>query len=153
MTKSADQDQLASEANWSGSPLFAKKEHVVFSKRRVNTNCSVKSNKFYQGRPWRIWTLKNHKTLSEYLWLSCLSTVQDGINVVCHSQPQHFQITLCPATRQWRRIMVYPPVSVRSSVRQTVRTSFLDKSSYSFNQFALKLGGQIDNQVEQSIWF
>ena len=37
MTNSADPDQLASsEANWSGSTLFAKIGHVVFSKRRVN---------------------------------------------------------------------------------------------------------------------
>ena len=34
MTNSADPDQLAS--NWSGSTLFAKTGHVVFSKRRVN---------------------------------------------------------------------------------------------------------------------
>ena len=37
MTNSADPDQLASsEANWSGSTLFAKTGHVIFSKRRVN---------------------------------------------------------------------------------------------------------------------
>ena len=37
MTYRADPDQLASsEANCSGSTLFAKTEHVVFSKRRVN---------------------------------------------------------------------------------------------------------------------
>ena len=36
MTNSADSDQLASsEANWSGSTLFAKTGHVVFSKRRI----------------------------------------------------------------------------------------------------------------------
>ena len=36
MTNSADPDQLASsEANWSGSTLFAKTGHVVFSKRNV----------------------------------------------------------------------------------------------------------------------
>ena len=36
MTNSADPDQLASsEANWSGSTLFAKTGHVVLSKRRV----------------------------------------------------------------------------------------------------------------------
>ena len=35
MTNSADLDQLASEANWSGSTLFAKTGHVVLSKRRV----------------------------------------------------------------------------------------------------------------------
>ena len=35
MTNSADPDQLASEANWSGATLFAKTEYVVFSKRRV----------------------------------------------------------------------------------------------------------------------
>ena len=38
MANSADPDQLASsEANWSGSTLFAKTGHVVFSKRRVKT--------------------------------------------------------------------------------------------------------------------
>ena len=38
MTNSADPDQLASsEANWSGSTLFAKTGHIVFSKRRVIT--------------------------------------------------------------------------------------------------------------------
>ena len=38
MKNSADPDQLASEeANWSGSTLFAKTGHVVFSKRRVKT--------------------------------------------------------------------------------------------------------------------
>ena len=38
MTNSADPDQLASsEANWSGSTLFAKAGHVVFSKRRVKS--------------------------------------------------------------------------------------------------------------------
>ena len=37
MINSADPDQLASsEANWSGSTLFAKTGHVVNSKRRVN---------------------------------------------------------------------------------------------------------------------
>ena len=36
MTNNADPDQLASlEANWSGSTLFAKTGHVIFSKRRV----------------------------------------------------------------------------------------------------------------------
>ena len=36
MTNSADPDQLAfSEANWSGSTLFAKTGHDVFSKGRV----------------------------------------------------------------------------------------------------------------------
>ena len=41
MTNSADPDQLASsEANWSGSTLFAKTGHVVFSKRRVKYNNS-----------------------------------------------------------------------------------------------------------------
>ena len=39
MTNSADPDQLASsEANWSGSALFAKTGHVVFSKKRVKQN-------------------------------------------------------------------------------------------------------------------
>ena len=41
MTNSADPDQLAfSEANWSGSTLFAKTGHVVLSKRRVKVQLS-----------------------------------------------------------------------------------------------------------------
>ena len=37
MTNSADPDLLASsEANWSGSTLFGKTGHAVFSKRRAN---------------------------------------------------------------------------------------------------------------------
>ena len=41
MTNSADPDQLASsEANWSGSTLFAKTGHVMFSKRRVKVMSS-----------------------------------------------------------------------------------------------------------------
>ena len=47
MTNSADPDQLASsEANWSGSTLFAKTGHVVFSKRRVNYSyaCGLSSH-------------------------------------------------------------------------------------------------------------
>ena len=47
MTNSADQDQLASsEANWSGSTLFAKTGHVMFSKRRVNDS---NTDDVYQG--------------------------------------------------------------------------------------------------------
>ena len=39
MTNSADPDQLASsEANRSGSTLFAKTGHVVFSMRRVKSS-------------------------------------------------------------------------------------------------------------------
>ena len=46
MTNSADPDQLASsEANWSGSTLFAKTGHVVFSKRRVK-EFAPSGNKF-----------------------------------------------------------------------------------------------------------
>ena len=42
MTDSADPDLLASsEANLSGSTLFAKTGHVVFSKRRVKTFKSI----------------------------------------------------------------------------------------------------------------
>ena len=45
MTNSADPDQLASsEANWSGSALFAKTGHVVFSKRRVNVVFFISQN-------------------------------------------------------------------------------------------------------------
>ena len=37
MINSGDPDQLASsEANWSGSTMFAKTRRVLFSKRRVN---------------------------------------------------------------------------------------------------------------------
>ena len=47
MTNSADPDQLASlEANWSGSTLFAKTGHVVFSKRRVKGSIFYKKRHF-----------------------------------------------------------------------------------------------------------
>ena len=39
MTNIADPDQLALEANWSGSTMFAKTGHVMFSKRRVKDKC------------------------------------------------------------------------------------------------------------------
>ena len=42
MTNSADPDQLAaSDANWSGSTLFAKTGHDVISKRRVKTGACL----------------------------------------------------------------------------------------------------------------
>ena len=48
MTNNADPDQLASsEANRSGSTLFAKTGYVVFSKRRVNT-CDAEKIKMPQ---------------------------------------------------------------------------------------------------------
>ena len=54
MTNSVDPDQLASsEANWSGSTLFAKTGHVVLSKGRVKTNEPAHSrtyNKTYETR-------------------------------------------------------------------------------------------------------
>ena len=55
MTNSADPDQLASsEATWSGSTLFAKTVHVMFSKRRVKIiwNTAVHLNRFshYYGK-------------------------------------------------------------------------------------------------------
>ena len=43
MTNSADLDQLASEeASWSGSTLFAKTGHDVFSKGRIKSEVSIK---------------------------------------------------------------------------------------------------------------
>ena len=46
MTNSADPDQLAEEANWSGSTLFAKKGHVVLSKRRVKHPIIISAVRF-----------------------------------------------------------------------------------------------------------
>ena len=49
MTNHADPDQLASsEANWSGSTLFAKTGHVVFSKKMVKGKHMVGSIMFYK---------------------------------------------------------------------------------------------------------
>ena len=48
MTNSADPDQLALEANWSGSTLFAKTRRFAFSKRRVNYQASIQH--LYQCR-------------------------------------------------------------------------------------------------------
>ena len=51
MTNSADLDQLAtSEANGSGSALFAKTGHVVFSKRRFKRSLPRKERIFFKGR-------------------------------------------------------------------------------------------------------
>ena len=49
LTNNADPDQLvSSEANWSGSTLFAKTGHVVFSKRRINpVTCHNSSRQHY----------------------------------------------------------------------------------------------------------
>ena len=50
MTNSANPDQLASsEANWSGSALFAKTGRVVFSKRRVKQATYLKDAFVYQA--------------------------------------------------------------------------------------------------------
>ena len=38
MTNSANPDQLASEANWSGSALFAKAEHIQVQQEKVNND-------------------------------------------------------------------------------------------------------------------
>ena len=44
MANSADPDQLASEeANWSGSPLFAKAGYIRFSRTRVKTQIILKN--------------------------------------------------------------------------------------------------------------
>ena len=52
MTNSADSDQLTfTEANWSGSTLFDKTGHVVFSKRRVNLkDIPATNNHFRVGK-------------------------------------------------------------------------------------------------------
>ena len=60
-----------------------------------------------------------------------------------------FHVSLCPATRKWRGIMLYPPkfwVSVRPSVCLSVRPSVsahhhscIGNSSYSFRPILLKL--------------
>ena len=51
MTNSADPDQLASsEANWSGSTLFAKTVHVLFSKRRVKLSNKPKRRKILEQK-------------------------------------------------------------------------------------------------------
>ena len=63
MTNSADLDQLASsEASWSGSTLFAKTGHVLFSKRRVKLVlgdlCSLS---YYTVVYECIWKQRTHK--------------------------------------------------------------------------------------------
>ena len=64
MKNSADPDQLASsEANWSGSTLFAKIEHVVFSKRKVKHYDRL-MNSIDPDQTWsnviRIYTVHRH---------------------------------------------------------------------------------------------
>ena len=75
MANSADPGKLASsEANWSGSTLFAKTGHAVFSKRRVK-------NKIHNGTPcccdWHFkgqYKSRNQKRKTEYKTMSFIST-------------------------------------------------------------------------------
>ena len=72
-------------------------------------------------------------------------------------------ILLCPATRKWRGIMLYPPkfwVSVRPSVRLSVRPSVsahhhscIGNSSYSFKPILLKLYRCFKDGLEICILF
>ena len=56
MANSADPDQLASsEANWSGSTLFAKIGHVMFSKKRVNVMIYFEQRNRVTQRSIHIW--------------------------------------------------------------------------------------------------
>ena len=41
MKKSADPDQLASDANWSGSALFAKVAHIPVQQDQVKQKCVI----------------------------------------------------------------------------------------------------------------
>ena len=75
MTNCADPDQLASsEANWSGSPLFAKTEHVVFSKRMVNTVHAFKEIlNLWRSISYRIECLQQAKTqISLHIHAVCI---------------------------------------------------------------------------------
>ena len=78
MTNSADPDQLASsEANWSGSTLFAKTWHVVFCKRRVKCNKTAYciNPKYWDRQAWTNWM----QNAASDLDLLCLSLVQQQI--------------------------------------------------------------------------
>ena len=66
MTNSADPDQLASsEANWSGSTLFAKTGHVVFSKRRVELKW-LKNEVIHISH---MWTQERHRPAYLHVYL------------------------------------------------------------------------------------
>ena len=74
MTNSADPDQLASsEANWSGSTLFAKSGHVEFSKRKVKLVC----NQNYII--WTNWVHSVHFTIKVNLFSSSWEVLSDII--------------------------------------------------------------------------
>ena len=67
MTNSADPDQLASEeANGSGSTLFAKTGHIIFSKRRVKSDLKYIYLLFF----FLCLCLPLHKSLSVHLSVS-----------------------------------------------------------------------------------
>ena len=85
MINSADPDQLASsEANWSGSTLFAKTEHVVFSKRRVSmrprkSHISLRIRRVWSGYCWSFhanMVLLNNR-LSPSTWADWLCTSRE----------------------------------------------------------------------------
>ena len=69
MTNSADSDQLASsEANWSGSTLFDKTGHVVFSKRRLKWKFSILKSKINPvvSHPWTVF-VEIQSTVKHYI--------------------------------------------------------------------------------------
>ena len=72
MTNSADPDQLASsEANWSGSTLFAKTGHVVFSKRRVKIQSEsdmIRINRKGRGSVYDFWKIPIQYLIFTTLW-------------------------------------------------------------------------------------
>ena len=75
MTNSADPDQLASsEANWSGSTLFAKTGHDLFSMRRAKILVIVTENSPKQNR------VKKKSEIGENMNCTSMSHIDGGLN-------------------------------------------------------------------------
>ena len=93
MTNSADPDQLASsEANWSGSTLFAKTGHVMFSKRRVKADLKT-------GELWKF-TYNIYPYFHYILWENMGSRL--GLFFFFFFQEKSFDIFL---PSQWKQVM------------------------------------------------
>ena len=101
MTNSADPDQLASEeANWSGSTLFAKTGHVVFSKRRVkyllSTWCVVRAS--YTCSRWG----KGHVNIWPTTWENIPSIQNAPSDDSDHCANVKAALNLC-----WARLIIW----------------------------------------------
>ena len=92
MTNSADPNQLASsEANWSGSTLFAKIEHVLFTKRRVKKAYQTRTLIFVYYLGNSVDKIDDSSLLFLHTVESKISFPLEKVHIICHSYFLHLR--------------------------------------------------------------